>query len=184
MTSRYEISVTREESSEPIAVFAVDASTTEFRVAEIRVQLGAEGSALPAGLLQFDYDAFMAVAVALSRGALPATEHTDICQKPTNKPPAPNADALRNHVIRRSAASPDRTDRDRRQGSPSSDASTPSDLPVTYWRLGSVAKVAKHYDVPRQVASGWVKALRDRSIIPASSLSRDKLTRADGRKKT
>lgn len=36
----------------------------------------------------------------------------------------------------------------------------PSDFGVNYWRLGSVAKVARHYDVPHRIAQGWIKALQ------------------------
>ncbi|MBF6341380.1 hypothetical protein IU450_36700 [Nocardia abscessus] len=36
----------------------------------------------------------------------------------------------------------------------------PSDFGVTYWRLGSVAKVAKHYDVPHHIAHDWIKQLQ------------------------
>ncbi|MDO3110500.1 hypothetical protein [Mycobacteroides abscessus] len=39
-------------------------------------------------------------------------------------------------------------------------ADVPLDLTRVYWRLGSVAKVAKHYDVPRRVAQGWVNDLQ------------------------
>jgi hypothetical protein len=36
----------------------------------------------------------------------------------------------------------------------------PSDFGVTYWRLGSIAKVAHHYDVPHRTAQAWIKALQ------------------------
>lgn len=44
--------------------------------------------------------------------------------------------------------------------SPTRAAGTPSDLGAVYWRLGSVPKVAKHYDVPPQIARDWIKELR------------------------
>ncbi len=40
-------------------------------------------------------------------------------------------------------------------------AGMPSDFGVNYWRLGSIAKVARHYDVPHRVAKDWIRALQD-----------------------
>jgi hypothetical protein len=47
-----------------------------------------------------------------------------------------------------------------------SKSGAPVNLAVNYWRLGSVAKVAKHYEVPRQVAQDWIKELRQQGSIP------------------
>jgi hypothetical protein len=42
-----------------------------------------------------------------------------------------------------------------------------SDLPKVYWQLGgSAAKIAEYYDVPPQIARGWIKALRDGGALP------------------
>jgi hypothetical protein len=48
----------------------------------------------------------------------------------------------------------------------------PSDLPKAYWRLGSAAKLAEHYDVPRQIAQGWIKSLRAGGALPDPWTSR------------
>jgi len=46
-------------------------------------------------------------------------------------------------------------------------ADMPSDFGVNYWRLGTITKVARHYDVPHHVAKGWIKALQDqRQLSP------------------
>jgi transposase-like protein len=42
----------------------------------------------------------------------------------------------------------------------------PSDLGQVNWKLGSVAKVADHYDVPRQIVRGWVKLLCEGGSLP------------------
>ncbi|UGT60389.1 hypothetical protein [Nocardia asteroides] len=35
----------------------------------------------------------------------------------------------------------------------------PSDFGVNYWRLGSITKVARHYDVPHHIAKQWIASL-------------------------
>lgn len=42
----------------------------------------------------------------------------------------------------------------------------PPDMATMYWKLGSAAKVAKHYGVSTRVANDWVRALRDSNILP------------------
>ncbi|MFI6133217.1 hypothetical protein [Micromonospora sp. NPDC051141] len=42
----------------------------------------------------------------------------------------------------------------------------PPDFPVRYWKMGSAARVAEHYSVPRQIANGWIKELRRTGKAP------------------
>ncbi|WP_431936073.1 hypothetical protein [Micromonospora sp. RP3T] len=42
----------------------------------------------------------------------------------------------------------------------------PPDFPVRYWKMGSAARVAEHYSVPRQIANGWIKELRRTGRAP------------------
>ncbi|UGT60390.1 hypothetical protein [Nocardia asteroides] len=37
----------------------------------------------------------------------------------------------------------------------------PSDFGVNYWRLGSITKVARHYDVPHHIAKDWIRLLQE-----------------------
>ena len=41
----------------------------------------------------------------------------------------------------------------------------PSDFGVNYWRLGSIAKVSAHYDVPRRIAQDWIRTLQQQGKV-------------------
>ncbi len=43
--------------------------------------------------------------------------------------------------------------------------SAPDDFGVTYWRLGSIAKVARHYEVPNHIAQDWIKSLQQQGKL-------------------
>jgi hypothetical protein len=42
---------------------------------------------------------------------------------------------------------------------------TPEDLGATYWRLGSIAKVASHYGVDKHTARQWINRLTNRTNV-------------------
>ncbi|MBV7708159.1 hypothetical protein NOVA_35830 [Nocardia nova] len=41
----------------------------------------------------------------------------------------------------------------------------PDDFGVTYWRLGSISKVARHYDVPHHIAQDWIRSLQQQGKL-------------------
>ncbi|WP_405180877.1 hypothetical protein OG225_06675 [Nocardia sp. NBC_01377] len=53
----------------------------------------------------------------------------------------------------------------RAKPSPEEKAGAPADFGVTYWRLGSIAKVAKHYDIPHHIAQDWIKSLQQQGKL-------------------
>ncbi|MEV0361049.1 hypothetical protein AB0H71_33850 [Nocardia sp. NPDC050697] len=48
-----------------------------------------------------------------------------------------------------------------------SSVSVPSDFGVNYWRLGSITKVARHYDVPNHIAKDWIASLTQETRVAA-----------------
>ncbi|MEU1550756.1 hypothetical protein [Nocardia sp. NPDC005745] len=43
--------------------------------------------------------------------------------------------------------------------------SMPDDFGVAYWRLGSISKVARHYDVPHHIAQDWIRSLQQQGKL-------------------
>lgn len=161
MGARYRIEIAPDGVDGSSVAFTVDVSASPLRLAEIRVQIGNDGSPLPAELVGLDFHSCMSAAVALSQGVFPSQAEPD-----TAKPdPVPSSAAERTASEDPTAANPPPKRSLPRTANPPG-TGVPSDLAVNYWRLGSAAKVANHYDVPRQVARDWIKELRDQDLIP------------------
>jgi hypothetical protein len=128
-------------------------------VTELSLQAGVDGRALPADLAGLDFATLARAAAALSAGdfnlaALPA-QPSDADRRREQAPPAP---IHREHGARRRAGTV--------PGAGVGYTGVPSDLAVMFWRLGSAAKVADHYDVTPKVARTWIKALRAGGTLP------------------
>jgi hypothetical protein len=162
MASGYRIEITPNELGADSVAFTLDASVSPFRLTEVSVQIGSDGSPLPIELGEIDFRAYVSIAVALSAGVFPSRGQAPMAgsgppsdETYESRPSASQVPTVTASTVRRLGR---KTDVPR--------TGAPSDLAVYYWRLGSVAKVAKHYDVPRQVARDWIKELRNRNSIP------------------
>ncbi|QIS23397.1 hypothetical protein [Nocardia terpenica] len=121
------------------AVVHVDATGTHL----VTVRTATSGAQVPQGLAELDFADLIATAAAP--------------RSPDPAPPAStvSAGSARPRATEPTPAVPARVHRQVPEIPP-----VPSDFGVTYWRLGSVAKVARHYDVPHRTAQAWIKALQ------------------------
>lgn len=164
MTQRFIINICRDSTAATCAEFRVEVQSGLVRVREIRVQCGADGSSLPHALASFDYSTFVSMAVGLSKGQFPAPEGADGNQQ-SAKNHSGSGDLTGGRTTRISTASTIRSSIAGGHGDPISKTGVPPDLARVYWRLGSIVKVAKHYDVPRQIAKDWVRELKGQKAI-------------------
>lgn len=164
MTRRFVITVRQDLVDGTSATFTVDMESDFVRVSEVRVQCGRDGSPLPGALANFDYSAYVSLASALSNGRFPAPEAADKVPQRSNDDSGGSGGLTARKattqlipagVIRRSTAG-------RRVGA-ASKTSFPPDFARVYWRLGSIARVAKHYDISRHVAKDWIRELQEQN---------------------
>jgi hypothetical protein len=157
----YVLSLTPAGVDGPTVVAHIEIDGGQPRVVELTVRPGSDGLPLPPEVADLDFRLLAEQAAALSTGHLPFAHDSPA---PVHGPPTGNG--------RDDAAepSPTRLVGKRRTSPPESPGpvtkGVPSDLGKIYWKLGSVAKVADYYDVPRQIARGWVKALRNGGALP------------------
>lgn len=153
----YVLSLTPAGFDGPSVVAHIEIDGGRPRVVELTVRPGSDGLPLPHEVADLDFRLLAEQAVAMSTGRLPLVHVSRI-----EDGQQPSAEAGRDTTVEPSPPRPVHKQRTRPpEGSGSVPAGVPSDLGKVYWRLGSVAKVADHYDVPRQIARGWVKLLRD-----------------------
>lgn len=72
MDSFYRVEITSNELGASSVAFTLDLSVKPFRVAEVSVQVGSDGSPLPGELIDVDFGACLSIAIALSRGVFPS----------------------------------------------------------------------------------------------------------------
>ncbi|WP_431958612.1 hypothetical protein [Nocardia lijiangensis] len=173
MGSTYKVTIAPDAPDKTTATITVVLDTGGVRVTEIRVAVGDDGAPLPNELAHIDFAVLVENAVLMSQGRLPMVaeaidvEAIDIEPAPDRAPAKAALHADRTVVRSDSgAAASGNTRRASSSARPSDGA--PSDLAVTFWRLGSITKVAKHYDVPRHVAQDWIKVLSQETKLPNS----------------
>ncbi|WP_280427292.1 hypothetical protein [Nocardia brasiliensis] len=178
MSSSYKLTIAPEEPGRTAAVLTVELDAGGARVHDIRVIVGDDGTPLPKELAHIDFAVLVETAVLMSHGRLPVVaESTEVEPSPDHVPtgaaPATDTVLRADHSVARSTATAPPSGKARRASSsdhPSNGA--PSDLAVTFWRLGSITKVAKHYDVPRHIAQDWIKVLSQDTKLPNSWVSK------------
>jgi len=176
---RYNIQIQSDDPRACSVTFVVEVNDrgSGSRVTELAVRLGSD--TLPASLASIDWPSYLRAAVELSMPASPTLDHgtAPLAEKslqPDLLPQTPlRSDERRRKVgrgaevvsggVSKAAAISQATD-------PHTDG--PSDLAGMYWRLGSVAKVAKHYGVPRRVASEWIRGLQRANVVPNGTLAK------------
>lgn len=137
----------------------VDIGATSVRVTELKVSSETDSPIVPLQLSELDLKSCLATAAMLIDGRVqrpPASQTRRVEQTEAQK--------LRSHKTSGGTRQPPEP----AKGYPKkpgptgfSGAGAPSDLGVVYWKLGSVPKVATHYDVPRHIARDWIKELRE-----------------------
>jgi hypothetical protein len=140
------------------------------RVVELVVQPGAVESTLPAELADLDFGELLRAAAALAPMTIgdgtphpAATDpHEDVAPQLFDDAALAVAGLDRPRTRRKpkKTRNPSFSDRRPTAGQP------PADLGKMYWRLGSVAKVARHYEVSNQMVKAWIQILREAGEIP------------------
>lgn len=163
MIRRYRIDVVPEHADgHNISVHINLTPASDVIVTGISVQPGTSDAPFPSlELSRLDFGAVMNIVQAVLIGEHPRIplidkdESMPVPSKPTESRRPPAATNKRIAAAERPTESRTR-----------SSTGAPPDLARVYWRLASVPKVAKHYDVPRQVARDWVNELQRRQAIP------------------
>lgn len=152
--SSYTVAISSDDPSAPSMTALVRLGEQGPVVQEVSVRLGGAGTALPDDLAAIDFAELVRIAATLSEGRLPSPPVPATPATPAD-PPSPAAQPAPS--VR---PAPDAASR------PAPGAGVPPDLAVVYWRLGSAAKVAAHYSVPRQIATDWIRLLRKQGAAP------------------
>ncbi|QIS22161.1 hypothetical protein [Nocardia terpenica] len=162
MGNLYTISIAASDQSEVVAAATVEVIDDQALITEIRTEVGAS-TVIPLQLGSIDFSLLVRTAVMLSGAMDPKPDFrvddrefasrnqlpSDVGPR-TEPPSTAVADQARAPV---GNPGPVRKERAKNHG-------MPSDFGVTYWRLGSIAKVAKHYEVPHHIAQDWIKSLQ------------------------
>lgn len=154
MTTSYTISITRDVPGGSAVLAHVEIEPGRCTLTEISVRIGEDAAPLPKDLGLLDITVLIETAVALSEGRLPTRFQPE--------PPAHAGD----ETTSAAGTVPAQATARRRRATPAQKNGAPSDLPLIYWRLGSVAKVAAHYDVTRQIARDWIRSVRKQGSLP------------------
>lgn len=163
--SVYTVTISADDERKATATIVVRLDSSGLLIQEIAVRPGSDGQPIPPELANLEFAQVMETVVELSHGRLPRPPvDTQGPPGPPDEPPAkmPRATTGKSTTSGKSATS----GKSRQQG-PESTNDVPSDLPVMFWRLGTAAKVADHYSVPRHVATGWVRLLRQAGTVPS-----------------
>lgn len=158
-SGRYTIVVSGVDAGGWSITFEVESgSEAELAITQVRIRPGTSNVNFPAMQLSgFDFASSLQLAARLFAGAGDPPMSVRDSQQPAPLPPNGSVEAP-------VANGPDLTKKSPQQ----SKGGAPSDLARTYWRLGSVPQVARHYDVPRQVARDWISELQARQELPKS----------------
>jgi hypothetical protein len=163
--SRYTITISADDGAGAQTTVSVDVERGATRITELKVKAPAGAGLSGQQLSSVDYE-------LLLRAILPATGETtaDTPAVPSARRGARVTDGRRGR--RSSAGEAKGVAARRRARAGRAEAATPStgrvyrrmpdDLADVYAQTRSVTAVARHYDVPRHTAQGWMNRLRSR----------------------
>ncbi|MFF0531165.1 hypothetical protein ACFYT3_22600 [Nocardia amikacinitolerans] len=175
MTDSYTITISDARTGVVAATATVEIdAATGVRLAEVRAGTSGE-TYVPEALAQIDFPLLVRTANMLSgfpqqlnlTSDLSPVSETDSQPAETGAAPTPlegDGGAV-TPVGGSSFKQPVRAAQQRAQRQREQRAGAPADFGVTYWRLGSIAKVAKHYDIPHHVAQDWIKSLQQQGKL-------------------
>ncbi|WP_459546642.1 hypothetical protein [Nocardia sp. X0981] len=183
MSNIYTISISDADREDVLATATVDITSGRARITEIRARAGAE--AVPPQLGEIDFSLLVRTAMMFSgaarpgphpgteegpatddRPSAPAEPAPPMAAEPAPPMAAEPAPSMVAEPVPPTGAPESAVRQSREAARPAPKGNTknfdmPADFGVTYWRLGSIAKVAKHYDVPHRIAQEWIKALQE-----------------------
>jgi hypothetical protein len=162
MNRLYKISVAGPDSDVILATADVEVSDTGARIIEIRTESDGN-SAVPQQLKDINFSLLIQTASILSGHIAPDDRSTTSKEASSGAKDELQAPGILDQpqqetVVSRTASTINDT-RENHNRQPSK-TDMPSDFGVNYWRLGSISKVAKHYDVPHHIAQDWIKTLQ------------------------
>ncbi|MEG8184616.1 hypothetical protein GZH49_39930 [Nocardia terpenica] len=161
MANLYTISIRESGSDDALVTATVEVIGDGARITEVSAEVGAR-TAVPPELGSIDFPLLVHAATLLSRPTAPQPSTELDAEPPTDqsKPPEPETDPKQPSAEpEQEVWPPPGRPKHMHEGSGAS-SGMPSDFGVMYWRLGSIAKVAKHYDVPHHIAQDWIKSLQ------------------------
>jgi hypothetical protein len=165
--SEYTLHILPDDAAKTSATITVRLTSRGPEVQEIDVCIGNDATPFPEELSQLDFQSVIRAVAALSMGHLPgehdmAMPSVDLVEPGPIEPRQRQAAAATKPPVKLAAQS--RQGGQKRRRTDNSDA--PSDLATMYWKLGTTAKVAAHYSVPRQIAQSWIQTLRQGGKLP------------------
>lgn len=167
MNQLFHVTISATGTGETMVQIEVEVQSPDLRVAAIRLYPPAvSDSRFPPELADLDFRQCISIARQLTDGNVNADppalsdEHSSPTADRDVDGQSPGLTRPSKPRVSSRISQPRRVDD--KSGSVSvSKTGAPSDLGVVYWRLGSVPKVASHYNVPHQIARDWIKELRE-----------------------
>ncbi|MEV6096230.1 hypothetical protein [Nocardia sp. NPDC051981] len=160
MKNTYTISIAGPDSTTILVTATVEAFNGGARIREIRAEMGGEFT-IPPELGDVDFSLLVRTSLALN---LTPPAHTvpaaDVPSALKVDRPSRNDSEMDDCAQYESSAASDTIGHEYSTNNHSNRLDIPADFGVTYWRLGSISKVAKHYDIPNHLAQAWIKLLQ------------------------
>ncbi|MET8779454.1 hypothetical protein ABZV58_31025 [Nocardia sp. NPDC004654] len=172
MTDIYTITISNGQNGIPLATATVEIDAAGTRMTEVRVE-ASSGAFVPKALAQIDFPLLVHTITLLSGAQPPRSTSVEPTAdaSPDDRNPIRSAHHTAEATQAPSIPSPAQ-EQPRLPRSQTPDI--PADFGVAYWRLGSVAKVARHYDVPHHIAQDWIKSLQQQGKLASPWPRRNK----------
>lgn len=168
MSNSYTIMIKGSDPSSVLATATVEVEGENARITEVYAEIG-ESAIIPPQLGTIDFALLVRTASMLLGITEPGSRPDVAVTSPTDEvaSPADERSVARSDLVS-TPSSADEADKAPAvvmsapsvRGGRSSKTDVPSDFGVMYWRLGSISKVAKHYDVPHHIAQDWIRLLQ------------------------
>lgn len=162
----YTITITPADPRGTGASITVEIDPDECRIREIAVLMGELGAPFPEALSRLELAPLFESMTLLSQGQLKMQEG-GAPSTPAHTASSEESETSGSRASRGDAQG-DKSTGGRRSSTKKATPAhgAPADLAKMYWRLGSTAKVATHYNVPHAVARDWVQDLRKTGAAP------------------
>ncbi|WP_406238381.1 hypothetical protein [Nocardia sp. NBC_01009] len=174
MTDNFSIMISNSSTGAVLVTATVEIHGDVPRLAEIHAEPTDDGGFVPQALAHIDFPLLVRTANLLSStsACVSAAATSSILEEGGDQQPVEKVGAVRTleEANGFSPASNDATGRidethEQTQLRNGQKASVPADFGVTYWRLGSIAKVSRHYGVPHYIAQDWIKSLQQQGKL-------------------
>ncbi|WP_280309508.1 hypothetical protein [Nocardia abscessus] len=189
MADNITIAISDSNNGVVLATAMVEIVAGEARLTEVRATTGGDGF-VPKALARLDFQLLVRTVTMLSMSSVHATTTTppppvsaevsspsaitDTATPPGDDSSRPTPSAVEQVVSEGNVGSSSSHNRptnrmrvahERAQLQQEQRNGMPLDFGVTYWRLGSIAKVARHYEVPHHIAQDWIKSLQQQGKL-------------------